>query len=154
MHMPVGYTELFAKNLGEGSRLPVIEAREGEVLRPGLVLLAKAGQHLSFARRADKTVVARLHHRPLDLPHRPSVDVLFQSAADIYGSRTLGVVLTGMGSDGTSGAAWIKAQGGRIFTESEESCTVYGMPRSVVETGLSDRSLSLDIMPEAILGAL
>ena len=78
----------------------------------------------------------------------------FKSAADVYGDRTLAVVLTGMGSDGTQGAAWIKAQGGRVFTEAEETCVVYGMPRSVVEAGLSDRSVPLDRMAEAILGAL
>ena len=82
------------------------------------------------------------------------MDVLFRSAADVYGDRTLGVVLTGMGSDGTQGAAWIKAQGGRVFTEAEESCVVYGMPRSVVDAGLSDRVVPLPRMAEAILGAL
>jgi len=90
----------------------------------------------------------------LGTPHRPAVDVLFQSAAEVYGDRTLGVVLTGMGSDGTAGAAWIKANGGRVFTEAEETCVVYGMPRSVVEAGLSDRCVPLDRMSEAILGAL
>jgi two-component system chemotaxis response regulator CheB len=82
------------------------------------------------------------------------VDVLFRSAAEAFGDRTLAVVLTGMGSDGTAGAAWVKAQGGRVFTEAEETCVVYGMPRSVTEAGLSDRSVPLDIMVEAILGAL
>ena len=97
--------------------------------------------------------MTRLSLRPLDTPHRPAVDVLFRSAAEIFGERTLGVVLTGMGSDGTKGAAWIKAQGGRILTEAEESCVVYGMPRSVVEAGMSDRAIPLDRMAEAIQGA-
>jgi two-component system chemotaxis response regulator CheB len=95
-----------------------------------------------------------LKHHPLDTQHRPAVDVLFRSAAETYGSRTLGVVLSGMGCDGTAGAAWIKAQGGRVYTETEESCVVYGMPRAVAEAGLSDRSVSLDIMSEAIVGGL
>ena len=64
--------------------------------------------------------------------------MLFQSAADVYGARALGVVMTGMGADGREGAAWIKARGGQIITEAEQSCVVYGMPRSVVEAGLSD----------------
>ncbi|HEY0875852.1 MAG TPA: chemotaxis protein CheB, partial [Vicinamibacterales bacterium] len=68
----------------------------------------------------------------------------FQSAAELYGARVLGVVLTGMGSDGRAGAAWIKAKGGRVVTEAEESCVVYGMPRAVVESGLSDEAVSLD----------
>ena len=154
LHMPVGYTELFARSLAELSSLAVTEAQEGDVFRPGLALLAPAGYHLSCVRREDGTVITRLGLRPLDTPHRPAVDVLFRSAADVYGDRTLAVVLTGMGSDGTQGAAWIKAQGGRVFTEAEETCVVYGMPRSVAEAGLSDRSVALDRMAEAILGAL
>jgi two-component system chemotaxis response regulator CheB len=154
LHMPVGYTELFARSLATVSRMPVAEVQDGGVLRPGAVLIAPAGYHLSVVRRADRTVAARLSLQPLDTPHRPAVDVLFRSAAEVYGERTLAVVLTGMGSDGTDGAAWIKAQGGRVFTEAEETCVVYGMPRSVAEAGLSDRSIPLDRMAEAILGAL
>jgi two-component system chemotaxis response regulator CheB len=71
---------------------------------------------------------------------------MFQSAAEIYKSRVLGVVMTGMGNDGTEGAAWIKAQGGMILTESEESCIIYGMPRCVVEAGLSDGEVALSSM--------
>jgi two-component system chemotaxis response regulator CheB len=154
LHMPVGYTELFARSLGEASRMAVAEARDGDVLRPGLALLAPAGYHLSLARRPDGAVAARLGLRPLDTPHRPAADVLFRSAADVYGGRVLAVVMTGMGADGTQGAAWVKAQGGRVFTESEETCVVYGMPRSVAEAGLSDRAVPLHRMAETILGAL
>jgi two-component system chemotaxis response regulator CheB len=119
-----------------------------------MAVLAPAGFHLTLAREADGGVVTRLGVQPLDTPHRPAVDVLFRSAADLYGQRTLGIVLTGMGSDGTQGAAWIKAQGGRVLTEAEETCVVYGMPRSVTEAGLSDRSVPLYKMAEAIVGAL
>jgi two-component system chemotaxis response regulator CheB len=154
LHMPVGYTELFARSLEKVSRLSVAEANDGDVMSPGKLILAKAGQHLSFVRRSDNSVIVKQHIHPLNSLHRPSVDVLFRSAAEIYGNRTLGVILTGMGSDGTSGAAWIKSQGGRIFTEAEETCVVYGMPRAVDEAGLSDRSVPIDIMSEAILEAL
>ena len=82
------------------------------------------------------------------------MDVLFQSAADVFGSRTLGIVMTGMGSDGTRGAAWIKARGGRIFAESEESCVVYGMPRSIIEAGLCDKSVSLAKIAATIVESL
>ena len=92
--------------------------------------------------------------RPLDTLYRPSVDVLFQSAADVFAERVLGVVMTGMGSDGREGAAWIKAKGGTILTEAEESCVVYGMPRSVVEAGLSDVSVGLEDMARAIVSQL
>ena len=154
LHMPVGYTELFARSLGAVSRLKVAEAREGDVLQPGSALLAPAGYHLTFVRNGDGGVVTKLGLRPIDTPHRPSVNVLFRSAAEVFGDRTLGVVLTGMGADGTEGAAWIKAQGGRVFTEAEESCVVYGMPRSVAEAGLSDRSVPLHKMAEAIVEGL
>lgn len=154
LHMPVGYTELFARSLGESSKLSVCEAKEGDQLRPGVVLVAQAGYHLTFQRSSDSVVRARLGLRPIDSLHRPSVDVMFRSAAEAYGDRTLGVVLTGMGSDGTDGAAWVKAQGGRIFTEAEESCVVYGMPRSVAEAGLSDACVPLSRMAKAIIEAL
>jgi two-component system chemotaxis response regulator CheB len=151
LHMPVGYTEMYARKLDEISQLKVREAREGDVLEPGVMLLAAAGRHLSLLRKDDGRVVAHLDTRPFDTPHRPSVDVLFQSAAEIFGSRTLGVVMTGMGADGKQGAAWIKSQGGLVFTEAEDTCVVYGMPRAVVEAGLSDRSEPLDSMAGAIL---
>jgi two-component system, chemotaxis family, protein-glutamate methylesterase/glutaminase len=154
LHMPVGFTDLFARNLGEASRLPVAEARDGECVRPGVVLIAPAGYHLTFRRRPDGSVTTHLDLQPSNTPHRPAVDVLFRSAAEVYGDRVLAVVLTGMGADGTAGAAWVKAQGGRVLSESEETCVVYGMPRSVVEAGLSDAAVLLPDMARAISEAL
>jgi two-component system chemotaxis response regulator CheB len=153
LHMPVGYTELYAKKLNELSPLRVKEAEEGERIEAGTVYLAQAGRHLSF-RKAGAEIVAHLDVRPLDTPHRPAVDVLFQSAAEVYGAGTMGVVMTGMGADGREGAAWIKARGGQIITEAEQSCVVYGMPRSVVEAGLSDATASLESMFDVILRKL
>jgi two-component system chemotaxis response regulator CheB len=154
LHMPVGYTEMYAAKLNEVCSLEFREAHEGDEVRPGLALLAPAGRHLSFVRQPDGQVRAHLDARPFDTPHRPAVDVLFRSAAEVYGSRVLGVVMTGMGSDGKVGAEVIKERGGRIFTEAEESCVVYGMPRSVVEAGLSDKCVHLDRLAQAILEAL
>ena len=154
LHMPIGFTEIYARRLAEECALPVTEARNGDELRPGTVLLAPAGQHLTLARNGRGEVRAHLDLRPLDTLHRPSVDVLFRSAAAVYGERVLGVVMTGMGSDGREGAAWIKAAGGKVVTEAEETCVVYGMPRSVVEAGLSDASVNLDRMAEAIVERL
>jgi len=151
LHMPIGYTDMYARKLDEQSFLDVSEARAGEAVAAGRVFIAPAGRHLSFRRQADGTIVTQLDVRPLDSLHRPSVDVMFQSAADIFGEGVLGVVLTGMGSDGREGAAWIKAKGGTILTEAEESCVVYGMPRSVVDAGLSDESVTLDRMAQAIM---
>jgi two-component system chemotaxis response regulator CheB len=151
MHMPVGYTEMYAQRLDEISQLKVSEAREGDLLKPGFALIAPAGRHLKLVRQDDGAVAAHLDARPFDSAHRPSVDVLFQSAAALFGSRTLGVVMTGMGSDGKQGAAWIKSQGGLIFTEAEESCIVYGMPLSVVDAGLSDKIVPLERMAQSVL---
>jgi two-component system, chemotaxis family, protein-glutamate methylesterase/glutaminase len=151
LHMPIGYTEAYAKRLDDVSALAVTEAREGEEVRPGVVIVAPAGRHLTFHRNDAGKVLVRLDVRPLDTPHRPSVDVLFQSAAETYGDRVLGVVMTGMGADGRDGAAWIKARGGVVLTEAEETCVVYGMPRAVVEAGLSDESVPLNRLITAIL---
>jgi two-component system chemotaxis response regulator CheB len=150
IHMPQGYTEMYAEKLNEISQLQVSEARQGDVVQRGVILLAPAGRHLTLRKEANGTIMAHLSARPFDTLHRPSVDVLFQSAAEIYGNRTLGIVMTGMGSDGKQGAAWIKAQGGIVFTEAEQSCIVYGMPRSVVEAGLSDKSIPLENMAQSI----
>ena len=150
MHMPLGYTEMYARKLDEMSPLRVVEAEDGTLIAPGMVVLAAAGRHLKF-RRDGTDVRAQLDVLPLDTPHRPSVDALFHSAADVFGARVLGVVMTGMGSDGRDGAAWIKARGGCILTEAEESCVVYGMPRSVVESGLSDTQVPLDQLAQAIM---
>jgi two-component system chemotaxis response regulator CheB len=151
LHMPVGYTEAYAKRLDETSPLTVMEAADGIEVKAGLVLVAPAGRHLSFTRNGDGRVLTHLDVRPLDTPHRPSVDVLFQSAADVYKEAVLGIVMTGMGADGREGAAWIKARGGTVLTESEDTCVVYGMPRSVVEAGLSDGVVPLDTLAEAIM---
>jgi len=151
LHMPIGYTEAYAKRLNDASALTVAEAREGDEVRPGVVFIAPAGRHLSFRRDSAGIVRVWLGASPLDLPHRPSVDVLFESAAATFGERVLGVVMTGMGDDGRAGAAWIKARNGSILTEAEETCIVYGMPRSVVEAGLSDESVPLDRLAEAIV---
>ena len=151
LHMPVGYTEMYARKLDEMSALTVIEAQGGEAVVAGVVYLAPAGRHLTFRRGGDGTVRTQLDLRPLDTPHRPSVDVLFQSAAEAYGDRVLAVVLTGMGADGKEGSAWIKAKGGCVLTEMEDSCVVYGMPRCVAEAGLSDESLVLERMAQGIM---
>ena len=151
--MPAGYTELYCERLNELSQVTVKEAAEGDPLVPGTVFIAPGGRHLSL-HRLNGRVTAHLDMRPLDSLHRPSVDVLFHSAAEAYGGRVLGVVMTGMGADGRDGSAWIKAAGGRILTEAEESCVVYGMPRAVVEAGLSDAIATQDGMIAAILERL
>lgn len=151
LHMPVGYTALFASKLAEISKIRVREAQDGDLLEPGLALVAQAGFHMVVRRNGSGRDQIRLAKEPVDKPHRPSVDVLFKSLAETYGPRTLAIVMTGMGDDGKEGAAWIKAQGGRVITETEGSCIIYGMPRSVVEAGLSDAAASLQNMAATII---
>lgn len=151
LHMPVGYTALYAEKLNEISRLEVLEAREGLEFKPGRVIVAQAGKHLTFSQSGSKTYLAHLDARPIDTLHRPAVDVLFKSAAETFDKRVLGIVLTGMGSDGREGCMWIKSKGGKILTEAEETCVVYGMPRSVDEAGLSDKSVPIYHLIQTIL---
>src|SRR4030095_11503674 len=150
LHMPVGYTDLYAQRLEELSQLSVGEAQHGERVEPGKVLIAPAGRHVKFVREAGGSVVTHLDAVPFDTLHSPSVDVLFRSAAEIFEDRVLAIIMTGMGTDGKEGASWIKAKGGTVFTEAESSCVVYGMPRAVFEAGLSDRVVSLEQMAESI----
>lgn len=154
LHMPEGFTEVFANKLAEISSLRVVEASAGDRLVGGTAFLAPAGKHLTFRRDSAGDAVVHLDSRPLDTLHRPAADVVFQSAAEVFDGRVLGVVMTGMGSDGLRGAAWIKARGGRVLTEAEESCVVYGMPRAVAEAGLSDRAVSLTAMAQAMMESI
>ncbi len=136
LHIPVGYTGPLAERLDAECAIDVLEAEEGMLLRPGLAILARAGVHLRLVGSGDE-IRAHLDPEPRGSVHRPSVDVLFQSAAECLGPRALAVVLTGMGDDGLLGARAIHAAGGQILTEAEGSCVVYGMPRVVQEAGLS-----------------
>lgn len=149
VHMPAGYTDMFAQRLDKSAAVRVVEARDGDAVEAGVAYVAAGGRHMTFERIGGRVLV-RSGTDPASAAFRPSVDVLFKSAAEVWGGRTLGVVMTGMGRDGTAGAAAIKAKGGHIITEAESSCVVYGMPRAVAEAGLSDRSLPLDNLAEAI----
>jgi two-component system, chemotaxis family, protein-glutamate methylesterase/glutaminase len=154
LHMPVGYTAMYAQRLNDLSPLRVTEAAEGDEVLAGSVLLAPAGRHMTFRRRLDGSVRTHLDVRPVESSYRPSVDELFRSASEVYGGRVLGLVMTGMGNDGTRGAQHIRSAGGRVITEAESSCVVYGMPRAVVEAGASDRTAILPRMAETMLEML
>jgi len=153
LHLPPGYTASFAARMSGECALDVQEASEGLLLRPGLVVVGRAGMHLKL-QRTNAQVAAHLDLLPANTPHRPSVDVLFESAAEVHGAAVLGVVLTGMGDDGFRGSKAIAAAGGQVLTETEESCVVYGMPRVVREAGLSSGQASAGEMPAEILRML
>lgn len=138
-HMPPGFTRSLARRLNETSSFNVQEASDGDRLAQGLALLAPGDYHLRFTK--DKRIV--LDHSPRRHHVRPAVDVTLESAAELYKMAVIGVILTGMGSDGTAGAACVKAVGGQIVVEDESTSVVYGMPRSVVEAGLADQVVPL-----------
>jgi two-component system chemotaxis response regulator CheB len=149
LHMPPGFTDLLAKRLDHECALEVIEARDGLPLVPGRVVIAQAGIHMTVA-RTDQGLAARLELAPYESLHRPSVDALFTGASKL-GAGVLGIVLTGMGNDGLAGSRAIHAAGGRIITESESSCVVYGMPRCVREAGLSHEEATIADMSAALI---
>jgi two-component system, chemotaxis family, protein-glutamate methylesterase/glutaminase len=153
LHIPPGFTEALAARLDALSALRVVEAREGLVLAPGLVVLAPGGAHLELSVQLGTPRVT-LDHRLGTSQHAPSVDRLFESATAVFHERTLGVVLTGMGNDGESGSAAIHRAGGTVLTESEVSCVVYGMPRCVKEAGYSNAEAPLERMAAAIMSHL
>ena len=138
-HMPLGFTKPFADRLNTVCHLTVREARDGDALRPGRVLVAPAGRHLVVT--ADRSV--SLETEPASSTHTPSVDVLMRSAAEAWPGRVLGILLTGMGDDGAKGMAAIRAAGGVTIGESEASCVVYGMPRAARRMGAIEHERSL-----------
>ncbi|HET9795806.1 MAG TPA: chemotaxis-specific protein-glutamate methyltransferase CheB [Thermoanaerobaculia bacterium] len=152
-HMPAGFTGLFAERLTRVARFPVVEAHAGQALHPGRAYVAPGGAHLEIA-RDDGSWRARVEERaPRDL-FSPSVDRLFRSAAAAAGAGALGVILTGMGSDGREGVVAIRASGGRTIAESEESAVVFGMPREAALSGAIDEVRPLGEIPAAILRLL
>ena len=152
-HIPRGFTKSLAERLDARSAIPVREARDGEAVAPGTVLIAPAGIHTRLVRRGGAVLVS-LDEEPRDALHRPSADVLMASAAEAYGARVVGVVLTGMGSDGTEGLRAIRAAGGRTLAESEETCVIFGMPKAAIEAGVVDRAAPLDRVAGEILAAV
>lgn len=140
-HMPPGFTESFAKRLESLLPIPVREARHGEPVRPGEVLVCPGGRHLRIEGNGERASVALEDGG--DALWVPSVDRLFQSCASVFGARLTAVVLTGMGRDGSEGVREVKARGGRTLAESEETAAIYGMPREAAATGCVDEVLPL-----------
>ena len=149
-HMPATFTPAFAKRLDQLCNVSVKEAEDGDRLQPGLVLLAPGGKQMLIEGRAGNAVVKIIESEP-SLTYKPSVDITFRSANKVFPSKTLAIVLTGMGADGREGARVLKAQGSEIWAQDEESCVVYGMPAAVVEAGLVDKVLNINDFYNAIV---
>ena len=148
-HIHPKFTRILSRRLGEVSAVPVLEAEDGPIV-PGRLYLAPGGRHLVVERAGVAAYRTRLTDDPLRQGVRPSVDTLFASVAEAFGSRAVGVVLTGMGRDGLVGARTIKDRGGVVLAESAETCVVYGMPRVLAEAALADRMVPIDEMAAAI----
>jgi len=150
-HMPAAFTPGFASRLNKECALKVVEAQDGTAIERGTVYIAPGGQtHMELAGGVHGRI--KLRATELHSGHRPSVDVLFNSVAPI-GPAAVGVMLTGMGSDGAEGMLAMRAAGARTFGQSKETCVVYGMPRAAFALGAVEREVPLSAMAEAILGA-
>ncbi len=138
-HMPENFTKPFSERLDRQCKISVREAVDGDSLRPGLALLAPGGKQLML----DKRGCVRVMPGDERVNYKPSVDITFGSAANVYGNQLLGVVLTGMGSDGCEGARLIKQKGGSIWSQDQDSSIIYGMPMAVAKAELTDKVLAL-----------
>jgi len=150
-HMPAGFTGPLAQRLNGLCALNVREGVHGEVLKAGTVYFAPAGKQLQIQRRSAQLVLHIGDEAPIPTLYHPSVDVMFLSLAKDVGKGTLGVVMTGMGSDGTKGMKELKKLEGFAIAEAEETCVVYGMPRSLVDAGLADRVVQLGEIGKTIV---
>ena len=142
-HMPEGFTSMFAKRLDETCAIKVKEAQTGDALLAGRVLIAPGNRHLKIKRLPLGDMVLLTDEDRVN-GHRPSADVLLQSAAQQFGKDVIGVLMTGMGDDGAEGLGAVQRAGGLTIAQSEESCVVYGMPKVAIERGYAGRVVSLD----------
>jgi two-component system, chemotaxis family, protein-glutamate methylesterase/glutaminase len=142
-HMPEGFTEMFARRLDDCSPLFVQEAKSGDLLLAGRVLLCPGNRHMMVRRMARGDVVVLSDAAPVN-GHRPSADFLFHSVAQEFGMLSIGVIMTGMGEDGAEGLGAIKAAGGLTIAQSEETCVVGGMPRAAINKGYATKIIPLD----------
>lgn len=150
-HMPATFTRTFADRLNRSSGLAVKEARNGDKVEKGTVLLSPGGQNMTFMRGDDGEVVVKLSGPRSEFRYVPSVDAMFISCAEHFGSSLLGVVLTGMGNDGSRGVIAVKEQGGQVIAESEESSVVFGMPKEAIATGSVDKVVPLERVAREII---
>ena len=153
-HMPLGFSAPFAQRLDKLCAIAVREATNGEVIQPGIAYLAPSGLHMRVVRRTENLCVTiSLDPDPGDGLHVPSIDVLMKSVAEVYRDRAMGVILTGMGSDGAEGMRAIHLSGGLTLGQDEASCTVYGMPRACAQLGVLSQIVPLSEISPQILRA-
>jgi two-component system chemotaxis response regulator CheB len=149
-HMPEGFTEMFANRLDESCSLEVKEAKHGDLVAAGRVLICPGSHHMRVRRMPQGDVVVLSDEPPVN-GHRPSVDVLFRSVAQEFGQRAIGVLMTGMGDDGADAIGEIRDAGGFTIAQSEESCVVFGMPKAAIDKGFVCRIVPLEAMANTLL---
>jgi len=152
-HMPQAFTGPFAKRLDGLCKISVKEAEPGDRLKPGCCFIAPGGRHLVLKQMISR-VDLQISEEPASALYKPSANVLIGSVAEAVGRRALGVILTGMGNDGMEGIRALKLKGGRALAQSDASCVVYGMPKAIVDAGLSDEIVDIDDMAQAIMNNL
>lgn len=151
-HMPPLFTQSLAKSLDAKCSIKVKEAADGDILTPGTALIAPGGKQMKIIAAADgRNRIIKITDDPPENSCRPSADYLFRSVAEHYISRSTGVIMTGMGSDGTAGLRAMKKNGGFIIAQNEATCTVYGMPKEPAESGIADVVAPLDGIAGEIL---
>jgi len=149
-HMPKGFTQSLAERLDKLCNLKVKEAEQDDIVEDGHVYICPGGYHMSFRKRGGKVRIG-LKKATSDDMYVPSVDIMMRSAAEVYGGSTLGVMLTGMGNDGTDGMKKIAARGGINITESEDTAVVFGMPAGPIKAGVAHKVLPLDKIAAEII---
>ena len=149
-HMPEGFTAAFAKRLDGCSQMQIKEAAPGDRLGRGQVLIAPGNRHLVLRRAGDEYIAELLDAPPVSR-HRPSVDVLFRSVADVAGDAAIGVILTGMGDDGAAGLLEMKLRGAATIAQDEASCIVFGMPKEAIARGAVDEVIALPQIAPALV---
>lgn len=152
-HMPAGFTPAFAARLDQQCRISVAEAADGDLLKPGQVLIAPGGRQMTLRQQTGDVRAQVTDSEDQRIHYRPCADITFASVASVYGDRALAVVLTGMGADGREGARKLKQQGGVVWSQDEESSVIYGMPAAVADAGLSDQVLALREFGPALVQA-
>lgn len=153
-HMPQFFTKPFAERMNQRCHIEVREAKEGDVVTPGVALIAPGGNHMRVVRRRAIDVEVTLIPNTQNLPYVPSVDVMMQSVAEVYHAKGIGVILTGMGQDGLEGMKAIKGAKGRTVAQDEATCVVYGMPKAVVEGGYADKVMPVSQITGEILNMI
>jgi two-component system chemotaxis response regulator CheB len=148
-HMPAGFTKQLAESLARQTGRNIVEATDGMKVQQAWGYIAPGGKHL-LLRGPSAAPLTALNEQPPENGCRPSADVLFRSAASIFGADVLAIILTGMGQDGTAGLGAIRRAGGHVIAQDQDSSIVWGMPRSAVEKGVVDEVLPLDRIAAAV----